>query len=119
MEMSFELIGGSFNTFFLIADFFRFWFFSGPLGLIKYFGSLNGAFLKLLSYNILLSTFFQPLKNEYREGLVGFSIAMGMVFKIFILFFETIAYLVLLVLEVFFVCAFVLWPFATLMLAFI
>jgi len=29
----------------------------------------------------MIKTFFRPWKNEYREGLVGFSIFMGISFK--------------------------------------
>jgi hypothetical protein len=41
--------------------------------------------LELLSVPLLLSTFFKPLKGEYREGLVAFSIAMGIFVKFLIL----------------------------------
>lgn len=37
--------------------------------------------LNLLSVPILLKTFFKPLKNEYRQGLVGFSIIIGIFVK--------------------------------------
>ncbi len=118
-EMSFQLVGGSFNVFFLLADFLYFWFVSAPLGLIRYLNSLNRAFLKLLSYKVLATTFFQPWKNEYREGLVGFSLVMGMAFKSGILLFETVIFFLLLILEILFVCAFLVWPFVTIWLVFI
>ena len=35
----------------------------------------------LLSVGLLFKTFFKPLKNEYREGLVVFSVVMGLVVK--------------------------------------
>ena len=34
-----------------------------------------------MSLTLLVQSFFQPLKHEYRKGLVGFSIGMGIVFK--------------------------------------
>ena len=41
--------------------------------------------IELLSVPILLRTFFKPLKNEYREGLVFFSIITGVVIKLILL----------------------------------
>ena len=41
--------------------------------------------MELLSVPILLRTFFKPLKNEYREGLVFFSIITGVVIKLILL----------------------------------
>ncbi len=35
----------------------------------------------LLSLGVMIKTFFKPLKGEYREGLVFFSVIMGMIFK--------------------------------------
>lgn len=40
----------------------------------------------LLSVPLLLRTFFKPLKSEYREGLVLFSVLMGVIVKSAILF---------------------------------
>ncbi|HVZ11595.1 MAG TPA: hypothetical protein VG965_01065 [Patescibacteria group bacterium] len=37
--------------------------------------------LDLLSIPALAGTFFKPLKGEYREGLVMFSVVMGMIIK--------------------------------------
>lgn len=39
----------------------------------------------LLSVPLLLKTFFKPLKNEYREGLVLFSVLAGIFIKSLIL----------------------------------
>lgn len=61
--------------------FLRFWYIEAPVGLVRYFSSLNRAFLQLFSLPLFIKTFFQPLKNEYRKGLVGFSIGMGIVVK--------------------------------------
>lgn len=49
----------------------------------------------MLSVPILLKTFFKPLKNEYRDGLVWFSIIMGMLVKSVILFVDFVILLVL------------------------
>jgi hypothetical protein len=37
--------------------------------------------LELLSVPLIFSTFLKPLKDEYREGLVAFSVFMGIVVK--------------------------------------
>ncbi len=39
----------------------------------------------MFSIKMLLQTFFQPIKNEYREGLVRFSIVMGIFVKLCII----------------------------------
>ncbi|MDE2026384.1 MAG: hypothetical protein KGJ07_07865, partial [Patescibacteria group bacterium] len=66
-----------------------------------------------LSLRVLLVTFFKPWKNEYREGLVGFSIAMGMMIKSMFIGFDLLALLVLLLLETVAVAVFVSWPILT------
>src|SRR3989344_4849126 len=58
--------------------FLKFWFFEAPRIILIFFASLNNSFLKLISLPILVKTYFKPWKNEYRKGLVGFSIALGM-----------------------------------------
>jgi hypothetical protein len=50
----------------------------------------------LLSIPLLLKTFFKPLKNEYREGLVLFSVLMGMAVKSFLLLISLFILLVVL-----------------------
>jgi hypothetical protein len=97
-------------------DFLRFWFFQAPKELVLYFLSLNKAFLQLFSLGLLLRTFFKPIKNEYRNGLVGFSIGMGIFVKTWIILFDTALLLLLTAFELVFVIAFVLWPFATIAL---
>jgi len=42
-------------------------------------------FSNLLSFRILIVTFFKPLKNEYREDLVVFSRVVGIVVKTLII----------------------------------
>ena len=39
----------------------------------------------LLSIPLFLKTFFKPLKSEYRQGLVGFSIGAGLTVKTIVL----------------------------------
>jgi hypothetical protein len=90
-----------------------FWFVEAPRGIIRYFGSVNRAFFQLFSLPLLVRTFFQPIKNEYRKGLVGFSIGMGIAIKSVLIIVNLILFIPLLLLETFVVLGFVLFPFAT------
>lgn len=96
--------------------FLNFWFLEAPIGLFSFFGSLNHAFLQLFSVPLLVKTFFKPWKNEYRKGLVGFSIGMGMFVKTFAILADLILLLVLLAIELVVVAIFLTWPIATVLL---
>lgn len=91
--------------------FFRFWFWEAPISLLFYFVSLNTAFLQLFSLPLMLKTFFKPLKNEYRKGLVGFSIGMGITIKSMLIFVDVLILFILLILEAVIMVSFVLVPF--------
>ena len=90
--------------------FLKFWYFEAPGALFSFFGSLNRAFLHLFSLPLLIKTFFKPWKNEYREGLVGFSIGMGMFIKTFAIAADLVILLSLLAIEVGIFVLFLLWP---------
>lgn len=98
-----------------VIAFFKFWFFEAPREQLSFFGSLNRAFLGLFSLSILVKTFFKPWKNEYREGLVGFSIGMGMFIKSIVIIVDIVLLLILLMLELLFVAAFIFWPIGTIL----
>jgi hypothetical protein len=66
---------------FLPLSFLKFWFYEAPRAIVGFFASLNNAFFQLFGLVIFIKTFFKPLKNEYRQGLVGFSRWMGMAVK--------------------------------------
>ena len=103
----------------LFLLFLSFWFIKAPIGLIAYFSSLNKAFLELFSLGLLVRTFFKPWKNEYRKGLIGFSIGMGMAIKSMVILVDTLLFGVLLAGEVVFLIAFFVWPLATIGLLFL
>src|SRR4051812_45473227 len=84
----------------LPLTFLIFWFVEAPVGIVKFYKNLNKAFFDLFSLPLLLRTFFQPLKNEYRKGLVGFSIGMGIVVKSFFILFNLLLLIPLLVAEI-------------------
>lgn len=93
--------------------FLKFWFIDAPLAIIQYFMSLNHAAIQILSLPLLFRTFFKPLKNEYRKGLVGFSIAFGIILKSALIFSDLILFGLILIAEVGVLIGFIMWPFAT------
>ena len=98
--------------------FLKFWYIEAPIGLVRFFSSLNISTLQLLSLPLLVRTYFKPWKNEYRKGLVGFSIAMGIFIKSFVIIADLILFSLLIFLETIFFVSFILWPVATIFLLF-
>lgn len=98
--------------------FLKFWFLEAPFKILNFFASLNSSALQLLSLPILIRTYFKPWKNEYREGLVVFSIAMGVFIKSFVIIADLILLFFLLFLEIIFFISFLLWPVGTIFLLF-
>ncbi|MBI4089338.1 MAG: hypothetical protein HY424_01365 [Candidatus Levybacteria bacterium] len=99
--------------------FLKFWFVETPRGLILFFASLNSAFLQLFSLPLLTKTYFRPWKNEYRKGLVGFSVAMGIIIKTAVIIVDALLFFILLIGEIVFTVSFVLWPIGALLLLFL
>ncbi|MCL5970451.1 MAG: hypothetical protein M1450_03055 [Patescibacteria group bacterium] len=99
----------------LPALFFRFWFIEAPYGIFSYFFSLNSTIVQLLSLPILIKTYFKPWKNEYRQGLVGFSIGMGMFIKTFVILADLIILTILFTIELAIICGFIFWPVGTIL----
>lgn len=96
--------------------FLKFWFVEAPLAILRYYGSLNTSFLHFSSLLLMIKTFFRPLKNEYREGLVGFSIGMGIVVKTVFIFLDLFLFGLLLAIEALLLIIFILLPFLSLFL---
>src|SRR6266567_3345300 len=96
----------------------KFWFIESPIALFKFFASFNAAFFELFSLPLLFRTYFQPLKNEYRQGLVGFSRAMGITIKTFFIFADLLMLIIILTLEIAIFVSFVMFPIATVALLF-
>lgn len=99
--------------------FIKFWFFEAPLKLTKYFLSLNHALVQFLSIPLLASTFFRPIKNEYRKGLVLFSVVFGMIVKSAFIFAGLFILGLAVFIEIILVVLFVLWPFLSFYILFI
>lgn len=91
--------------------FLKFWFLDAPLRFINYYLSLNHAAMEFLSLPLMIRTFFVPLKNEYRKGLVIFSIVMGMLIKTVLIFLDLVIIFVLFAIEIGILVFFVTWPF--------
>lgn len=104
---------------FLPLAFLKFWYFEAPLTILQLFDSLNRSFLQLFSLPLMFTTFFRPIKNEYRKGLVGFSIGMGMVLKTLIIIADLFLYCLLLLFEFTVLMIFLLFPFITFYFLFI
>lgn len=108
------------NVFFrLPLLFLTFWYLQAPQHIVLYFASLNKAFLQLFSLPLFVRTYFQPWKNEYREGLVGFSRGMGIFIKTIFIFVDTLLLCMLLALEALFLAFFLLWPVVTIAVLFV
>lgn len=89
---------------------FRFWYIDVLIGLVNFFGNFNKYLINLLSLNLLIKTFFKPLKNEYRQGLVLFSIIFGIVIKSFLISFLSVIFLVFLIVECLIIVALAVFP---------
>jgi hypothetical protein len=96
--------------------FFRFWYFEVPSRMLDYFLSLNQAFFQLFSLPLFLRTYFQPLKNEYRKGLVGFSLGMGIAVKTIFIVVDLLLFAGLLLVELFLLGGFLLFPVLTVLI---
>ena len=107
------------NYLFLPVMLLKFWFIESPIALFKFFASLNSAFFELFSLPLLVRTYFQPLKNEYRQGLVGFSRAMGIFVKTFFIIADLIMFIGLLALEIGIFVGFIFFPIATIAMLFL
>ena len=99
--------------------FLRFWFYDAPIALIKYLMSVNSALVQLMSLSMLFHTFFRPLKNEYRKGLVAFSIVFGIILKSALIFVDLIMLLFVVFVEILLIILFEAWPFITFYILFI
>jgi len=81
-------------------EFLRWWAIEAPIKLFKILRFIFAAFAHLFSIKELFTTFFQPWKNEYREGLVRTAIVVGVVFKSLLIIFDIFILSVLLAVEI-------------------
>ena len=76
-----------------------FWYKDVLGSLIEFFVMLNKYTVALLSLSLLIKSFFKPLKNEYRKGLVFFSIVAGVIIKLFLISISLSIILIILLVE--------------------
>jgi hypothetical protein len=88
----------------------KFWYLEAPIKLTVYFFHLNKAFFHLFSFPLMIRTFFKPWKNEYREGLIWFSIFMGMALKTLFIIADLVLFSLLLICELTVFIVFLAWP---------
>ena len=79
--------------------FLQFWWLDIPKLLYSEYKKINQYLLELFSIPLLLKTFTRPLKNEYREGLVVFSVIAGIIVKSILLAITLTIMLIVLFLE--------------------
>lgn len=77
-----------------------FWYKDVLGNLLSFFVDFNRYVAALLSFPLLVKTFFKPLKNEYRAGLVVFSIVFGICIKSVLVLMGVLTILVMLFVEV-------------------
>ena len=89
----------------LPVTFLIWWFIESPKIIYKILYFIFASVVHQLGYKSLFKTFFKPWKNEYREGLVGFSVVMGIAIKTLLIFVESLAilFLLLIIIPVFIV----------------
>jgi len=107
------------RLFLLPLNILKFWYSEAPLNILRFLASLNKAFLGAFSLSLMLKTFFKPWKNEYRDGLVGFSIIMGIAIKTIFIFVDLILFAGLLGAELVFYILFFILPILAFCLPFI
>ena len=100
------MIAFLYYPFFLLA----FWYKDVTGGVINFFAGFNRYVASLLSVPLLFKTFFKPLKNEYRDGLVLFSILAGILIKSVLLFVSVTIIFLILCTELLLVAALLLAP---------
>ncbi len=104
---------------FIPFNILKFWYIDAPVKLFIFFIHLNKAFFNLSSLPLMIRTFFRPWKNEYRKGLIGFSIFMGIVFKSMFIVADLFIFIFLVLFEIIVFIAFLAWPILAFYLPFI
>lgn len=97
---------------------FTFWYKDVIGNLIEFFVQFNRYISSLFSLPLLIKTFFKPVKNEYRDGLVLFSIFFGMFIKSVLITTSLLIVLFILIVEVMVVIFLLVLPILLLALLF-
>jgi len=94
----------------LPVEFIHWWFVESTLNFLKILRFVFAAAYNLLGVSLIFKTFFKPWKNEYREGLANFAIFMGILIKSMLLFFYSIFFSILAILEFSTLVLWILFP---------
>jgi len=97
----------------------KFWYVDAPLEMAGFFVSFNNYFNQLFALSLSIKTFASPLKNEYREGLIGFSRLMGVLVKSAIILTDLLLLIFILLLEIAVIVSFLAFPVITVYLLFL
>ena len=87
-----------------------FWYKEGLFSVFAFLGSLNDYILRLFSLPGLFSTYFRPLKNEYRKNLILFSIIFGVFIKTFLIIASLSIFSIVLIIELLILLMYLLFP---------
>lgn len=95
----------------LPLQFLHWWWLEATFNLLSIMRYILSATFQFLGIKSIFKTFFKPWKNEYREGLVRFSVFMGMFLKFMLLICDTIFFAVVILAEFLILVAWFLFPF--------
>ena len=98
----------------LPLEFLRWYFIDATINLFNILRWFLEVCVQILGVTSIFKTYFRPWKNEYREGLVRFSIFMGMFFKTLFLIFDCFLLAFVLIAEIVILLVWVLLPFLVL-----
>lgn len=87
-----------------------FWYKEGLFSILAFLGSLNDYVLRLFSLPGLFSTYFRPLKNEYRKNLILFSIIFGIFIKTLLIVASLSIFSIILIVEMLILVMYLLFP---------
>lgn len=99
--------------------FLKFFFVDLPFSSVRYFLSLNSAFIELVSLPLLIRTFFWPWKNEYRKEFIPVAIGVGVGVKSIVILADIVLFFLLLAIELSIVIFLFLWPIVTIGILFL
>ncbi len=95
----------------LPVQFLHWWFIEATFNLLSIMRYSLSATFQILGIKSIFKTFFKPWKNEYREGLVRFSVFMGMFIKLMLLFCDGLFFSVVILGEFLLLAGWFLFPF--------
>jgi len=96
-----------------------FWYKEGIFYILLYFRSFDDYCIRLLSLHGLFSSYFKPLKNEYRKNLILFSILFGVIVKTCLIAISLLLLFFILLFEGLLLLLYILFPILPLFILFL